>query len=247
MMRFLSANRPKGLSLIASAHTSADVETGIAQLAAMAENGADQPVIILNRLALPGEEEDAVRRNAEKIFNALSGVTFGIYECPYPYKRLASDELLAWFAKTGRIGFLKDTCCDAARIRRRLQVTAGTGLQLFNANTTTLLESLRDGAAGFSGVMANFHAELYAELYHLYQADDPRADELQAALTIASLIETQLYPTCAKAHLKHLNIDAALVTRSCNAADWNSQYEERVKAMACMENGLRRQFLKWDC
>ena len=39
---------------------------------------------------------------------------------------------------------------------------------LFNANAQTLLPSLELGAAGFSGVMANFHPDLYARLYQLF-------------------------------------------------------------------------------
>ena len=195
IMRFISKNRPDNMSLIASAHTSPDVEAGIRQLSSMLENGADEPVLILNRLAMACESEDVVRRNAERIFEALPDVTFGIYECPYPYKRMVSDELLRWFAQTGRIGFLKDTCCDEQRIRRRLQIVNGTGLQLFNANTATLLASLRDGGCGFSGVMANFHADLYATLYRFHLSNDSRANILQAcaAPRFKKIVQTITY------------------------------------------------------
>lgn len=240
MMRFISEHRPQGMSLIASAHTSADVETGVRQLSDMLENGADEPVVILNRLAMADEPEDVVRQNAERLFQAMPDVTFGIYECPYPYKRLASDELLQWFAGTGRIGFLKDTCCDAQRIRRRLKITEGTGMQLFNANTATLLQSMRDGGCGFSGVMANFHADLYAALYRYHLNKDERADRLQAFLTLASLMETQLYPVCCKEHLKYLGIPATLTTRSKSAADWNDTLAAGVKALKAMEDEIRR-------
>lgn len=240
MMRFLARNKPEGLSLIASSHTSDDVDHGIRQLAAMAENGAEQPVIILNRLAMENESEDVVKRNAEKLFNTLPDITFGIYECPYPYKRMVSDELLSWFAKSGRIGFLKDTCCNAEKIRRRLEIVKGTGLQLFNANTATLLDSLRAGGSGFSGVMGNFHADLYAALYRFHKANDPRADKLQAFLTIASMIESQLYPTCAKHHLRHLGIPAALTTRNKNIAAWNDNNRCCSDSLAVMEEEVRK-------
>ena len=86
---------------------------------------------------------------------------WGFYECPYPYKRVLSAENIKWCADTGRFFFLKDTCCDARQIQEKLKVLKGTQLKLYNANTATLLESLRGGAAGYSGVMANFHPELY--------------------------------------------------------------------------------------
>lgn len=241
MMRFISRNRPRNMSLIASGHTSMDVETGIRQLASMVENGADEPVMILNRLAMENEDEDVVRRSAERIFEALPDITFGIYECPYPYMRMASDELLRWFARSGRVGFLKDTCCDAARIRRRIGIVEGTGLQLFNANTATLLQSMRDGGCGFSGVMANFHAELYAALYRFHLEKDPRAERLQSFLTLASLMETQLYPACCKDHLRYLGIPACMTTRSKNAAQWNDTLAAEVRALVDMEDAVRGQ------
>lgn len=239
IMRFISAHRPGDMSVIASAHTSMDVETAVAQLSGMMEAGADEPVLILNRLAMANESEDTVRRNAEKFFSAMPGVTFGIYECPYPYKRTASDELLRWFAQTGRVGFLKDTCCDAARIRRRLELVKDSGLQLFNANTATLLQSLRDGGCGFSGVMANFHADLYTALYRFFREGDPRADRLQSFLTLASLEETQLYPACCKEHLQYLGVPAAITTRAKNTAEWNATLALGVKALWDMEEEVR--------
>lgn len=136
----------------------------------------------------------------------------GLYECPAPYKRLMSLEELKTCAETGRFHFMKDTCCDIATLRARLEVLRGTNLRLYNANTTTLLDSLRAGAAGFSGVMASFHPELYAWL--LNHVEDSRAETVQAALTICSEIERQLYPVNAKYHLQTAGLPITLRSRT---------------------------------
>ena len=242
MITFLVRHKDPSLALVASAHTATDVEEGIRQLAMMMEGGADQPVIILNRLALPHEGEDVVKRNAERIFKALPGVTFGIYECPYPYHRLASVELLRWFAQSGRIGFLKDTCGNTSVIAQRLEAARGTGLQLFNANAATLLQTLRLGASGFSGVMANFHADLYAALLRFHADNDPRADRLQAFLTLASAVETQLYPVNCKYHLRHIGIPATLVTRTRDMSGWTATLASQTDDLFLMEEEMRRIF-----
>lgn len=243
MIKFIARENAGRMSLIASAHTAPDTESQIRQLGSMYENGAEKAVLILNRLATPVDSEDTVKKNAEKIFNALPDVSFGVYECPVPDKRLASEALLRWLADTGRVTFLKDTCCDIARIRRRLKALEGTGLKLFNANSATLLPSLRAGAAGFSGVMANFHPDLYAKLYDMFLKGDARADELQAFLTLASSVESKLYPMNCKYHLRHVGVKASLVTRSKDMRGWNDLLASETDDLARLENVMRRTFL----
>ena len=239
MMRVIADKNNGRMSLIASGHTSLDVDEQIDQLKAMVDNGAEQAVLILNRLAAEHDSDDVLRRNCEKIFNALPDVTFGVYECPVPYKRMVNPELIRWFAETGRIGFIKDTCCDLKMIEERLAAAGDSGIQLFNANTATLLASMRAGAAGFSGVMANFHADLYAALYRFHLENDPRADQLQAFLTIASAAEGKLYPVNAKYHLRYNGIQAGIRARNKDMRQWNTTLEGETYDMFLMEDMIR--------
>lgn len=62
---------------------------------------------------------------------------------------------------TGRVSFIKDTCCDAETIKERVELLRGSGVRLYNANAQTLLETVRAGADGYCGVMANLHPEIY--------------------------------------------------------------------------------------
>ncbi|MDO3412461.1 dihydrodipicolinate synthase family protein [Saccharibacillus sp. CPCC 101409] len=188
--------------VIASGHTGGSFGEQVGELRAMASTGVDALVLITNRLAEQGESEAKAIDRLQRLLDELpADLPLGFYECPFPYKRLLSDELLSFSVETGRFRFIKDTCCDADTIRRRLKLLEGTGVKLFNANSATLLDSLRSGAAGYSGVMANFHPSLYVRLWNEYESDPAGAELLAAFLTTASLIEKQSYPANAKYNL----------------------------------------------
>ena len=239
LMRRVYRTNDGRMQLVASAHTASDLPTGVRQLGMMAEEGADAAVIILNRTAEQAESEDVAKANIERILNALPDVRFGIYECPYPYKRVASPDLIHWCAQTGRIVFLKDTCCRTAQLKEKQIAANGTPLTIYNANTATLLESMRLGIQGYSGIMANFHADLYVELMRLFQAGDPLADELQAFLTTASWIEDQLYPVNAKVYRHMHGMNIGMQTRAKDISLWNSTFDSSLKQLNLLEEAWR--------
>ena len=179
----------------------------------MAETGADALVLITNRFSDSGSDE-AWRAGCERLIGRLpAGIPLGLYECPYPQRRDLTPELLSWCATTDRFVFLKDTCSNQAIIDKKLTAIKGTGLKLFNANAATLLESLRKGANGYSGVMANFHPELYHWLTKNWSSSPEKSEELHSFLTVASLVEYQSYPTNAKYYLSLQGLPINLDTR----------------------------------
>lgn len=238
LKRVVQANAGR-LQVVASGHTADDMPTQIRQLTASYEAGAQAVVIVLNRLARQEESEDVVKRNMETLFEALPDAPFGIYECPYPYKRLASPSLLRWVADSGRVQFFKDTCCDVAQLQAKQDAVADTNFRICNANTSTLLPSLRMGMWGYSGVMANMHADLYAALIRLYDAGDARVDDLQDFLTFASLIERQLYPVNAKYKMQLNGVPMNLASRSRDAALWTPTFALEVETLLRLENAWR--------
>lgn len=203
--------------VIASGHISDGFDAQVEELLAMCATGIDALVLITNRLAGPEEPDVVLQGRLAQLLDRLPPhVPLGFYECPAPYKRLLSPALLRWCADSGRFAFLKDTCCDAAQITAKLEAVAGTGLKVFNANSATLLETLKLGAAGFSGVMANFHPSLYVWLTRNYAERPEQAEKLQDYLSLLSLIERQEYPTNAK---YFLTLEGVLDTYVCRVRD----------------------------
>jgi 4-hydroxy-tetrahydrodipicolinate synthase len=175
----------------------------------MASTGVDAVVLVTNRLAAADESAAVWIRTAEKLLDQLPPtLPLGLYECPYPYKRLLSEKLFRWVVESGRFSFLKDTCCDRTIQESRGRIAAGSRLRLFNANSATLLSSISCGYVGYSGVMANFHPELYTGL--LGEAPKP---ELDAFLGVASLVEAHGYPLNAKEYLRRRGLPIEPIVR----------------------------------
>lgn len=212
--RFVKEKSAGRVPVVASGHISDDMDEQIRELTAMADTGIDALVIVNNHFAAENEGDDIWRKNAEKVMNAIPDIPLGIYECPAPYKRLMSPELLKWCADTGRFFFLKDTCCDVEQLRLKSEAVKGTQLKIFNANSATLLESLKLGISGFSGVMANFHPDLYVWLTRNWSKEPKKAEILQDFLGMASLAECQVYPVNAKYYLQLEGVAIELYTRS---------------------------------
>ncbi|MFV0441824.1 MAG: dihydrodipicolinate synthase family protein [Lachnospirales bacterium] len=189
--------------VVASGHTSDTIEEQAKDIDAIWNTGVDVVILLTNRLACEHESDDIWLSNLEKLVTMIKPeIRLGVYECPKPYKRLLTPKVIKSIADSGRFYFLKDTCCDQKMIEERLEIIKGSNLKLYNANATTCLSSLRSGAAGYSGVMANFHPELYSWLCDNINNDN--ADYVQNILMLASLIERQYYPTNAKYHLKEI-------------------------------------------
>lgn len=223
------------VTVIASGHVSWSPSDQAEELRRIAETGGDAIVLITNRMADEGEDSTVWLRRTEALMNALPEETpLGLYECPYLYKRLVSPEELRFCAGSGRFQFLKDTCCDMNTIRERLSILEGSPLELYNANTATLLESLRCGAAGFSGVMANIHPQLYDWLLRHYDSEPERAERLQAGLTYASMMEGRLYPVNAKQYLRGEGLPITNRCRSGNALAATELHRKEIAQLRTM-------------
>lgn len=197
--KFVKEKSGGRVPVIASGHISDKVEEQIYELNAVAHTGVDAVILISNRLAKEEEDDTVWLENLKKVIQVLpEDLPLGFYECPYPYKRIISPKLLEWCAKTKRFYFIKDTSCNLDNIGQKLKAIRGSHLKLFNANSSTLLETLQMGAGGFSGVMANFHPDLYVWLCENHEKYPEKAKKLADFLTLASLIERQVYPVNAK-------------------------------------------------
>lgn len=218
LISFIMKNVPKDIAVIASGHTSDDLETQIYEANQYIQTGVDGYVFISNRFANEDEDDSIFLRNIEKAVNAIDEIGLGIYECPYPYKRLMMPQTLHEIAATGRFQFLKDTCGDLELIKAKLDAVEGTGLKIYNAHAGSLLESLKMGCSGYSGVMANFHPEIYGWLCKNFVSEPEKAQQIQDFLGFASLAECQLYPVNAKYYLGLEGLDIGYASRARDAA-----------------------------
>lgn len=167
----------------------------------LADTGVTAVVLTANQLAAQDDPDTVWRKNAEALLDTCAGIPLGLYECPIPYHRTLSPELLGWAARSGRFRFFKDTCCRRDQIEAKLEAIRGTSLRSFNAHCPTLLHSLRAGGGGYSGIAANFYPELFVRLCAEFATRPAEAESLQRFLTLADLALRTRYPASAKRYL----------------------------------------------
>ena len=242
LLRFIMKNAPKGMSVVASGHTADDLDRQIYEANAFINEGIDAYVFIANRFAEQDEDDSVFLMNYEKMVSSIPEIGLGIYECPYPYKRIMTPETLRQCALDGRLKFLKDTCCRIEQIKAKLDAVDGLGLKIYNANSATLLESLEAGCAGFSGVMGNFHPEIYSWLCKNYKTEPEKAKEVQAFLAFASMAECQLYPVNAKYHMSLCGIDIGYNSRVKDASLFSESSRKEIEQMYTVEQIFKKNF-----
>ncbi len=226
------------MMIVSSGHTADDIETQAKELCALAESGTDALIWITNRLDINNEGDDTWIANAEKLLNLLpEDIKLGLYECPYPYKRLLTPRIIKWCVETGRFYFLKDTCCDAAMIRERLELMKGSNFCLLNANCQTLLQSLRDGGHGYCGIMSNYHPKLYNWMCENFDKEPEKAELLQAFLGTAGFTENGIpYPLTAKYHMNLVGIETANVARSRKSEELTQYAKDCVRQIKTLSD-----------
>lgn len=199
LTRFVVEQVDGRVPVVASGHTGETVSHQLEQVEAIASTGVASVILVSNRFAEQGADE-AVALEALQSFTAAvpRRIDLGVYECPVPYKRLLSDAALEWCAGSGRFTAIKDTCCSPQMLQRRAEIVRNSRVRLLNANAQTLLASLRAGAHGYSGVMANFHPYLYVWLVEHWQRAPDKAEALSEILSVCALAESLDYPIGAK-------------------------------------------------
>lgn len=231
------------MCVVASGHISETLEDQIRELKRIAASGVDGVVMISSRLAKPDEDDDVLIANMNAILDAIPGATFGMYECPMPYKRLLSAKVLEAMAATGRFAFIKDTCCDADLIAERIRILDGR-IQLFNANAATMLETLRSGCAGFSGIMANYHPDLWVWLCENFDKQPDKAEKLMPVLSMLSGVERCCHPVCAKYHMNLVNVPMTLNSRAADKANFGKANRHEIEDLLKVEESLRKWLAK---
>ncbi|MBY5948441.1 dihydrodipicolinate synthase family protein [Photobacterium rosenbergii] len=185
--------------VISSGHISDDMDEQIKELTAMASTGIDALVLVTNRLDPQNKGSETFINNLNTLLDALpEDVPLGLYECPVPYRRLLTDEELAYCANTGRFSVLKDVSCDLEVVTRRVEIVKDTPMAIINANAAIAYDAIKAGSKGFSGVFTNFHPDLYNWLYHHADKDRDYSEQLASFLSLSAVSEGLGYPKNAK-------------------------------------------------
>ncbi len=243
LLKFIMENKPKGMSIVASGHTADDLDVQIKEAKAFIDCGIDAYVFISNRFAKEDEDDDVFLKNMEYVTSQLPDVALGVYECPYPYKRKISPYVLKKMVENGKYQFIKDTCCSLSELKEKLDIINGTSVKLFNANAATLYESIKMGALGYSGVMANFHPELYVELFKAHkEGDKSKAEFLQNMVGYFSVTECQCYPVNAKYYVSLDGVNIGINTRTRNPAELTESRRLEIEQMYAFTNAVKEKF-----
>ena len=231
----------KDFIVVSSGHVSNTLKDQIKELNAIYESGTDALILITNRLDINNEGDDVFIANAEKLMAKLpADAKLGLYECPYPYKRLVTPKILDWCLSTGRFYYMKDTCCDAEMVVQRAKQLKGSPFKLLNANCQTLLETMRNGADGYCGIMCNFHPKLYSWLRDNYKSK--KADLVQSVIGTFGFTEAGLpYPLTAKYHMNLCGIKTENIARNRKSEELTEYVKSCMQQMKYATDKLEEQ------
>lgn len=196
------------LSVVASGTFSHDAGVNADFIKQVYDAGVSGVIIITNQLVKIQEDENILKRHLGLLMEQTGDIPLGVYECPYPYKRLVSASLMKWLGETGRFFYHKDTSCDPVSIQKKIKAIKSTSLALYNANTATSLASLEMGARGLSPIGANFYPELYTFMLNEYYTNGHSStlESLSHHLNIMDSVASKCYPYSAKLFLQFRNM-----------------------------------------
>ncbi len=201
--------------VVATGTFSRDVATNADFIKKIYDTGVQAVILITSMLVEPDESEDILKSRLEAIMARTGDIPLGVYECPVPYKRLLSPDIMTWMAVTGRFVYHKDTSCHSGAIHRKAQAVAGSNFGFYNADTATALDSLDSGARGISPISGNFYPELYTHLLKLYRSigRTESVNRLHAFLTMMDRATHVFYPFAAKLFLQRRGLKIETNTR----------------------------------
>lgn len=179
----------------------------------MADTGVSIAVIIACQIADEHDSNDVWMANLQEIMSLTDDIPLGIYECPTPYHRVLSPDMVREIAASGRFYFYKDTIRKRMPLRLKIKAASGSKIKYMNANSPTLFDSLLNGGGGYSGTGANFLAWHYAWLCHNYDSDEANSAKMARFLSISDMVVRNKYPRSSKIFLSLLGLPIGVETR----------------------------------
>lgn len=193
------------------------------------DTGADAVIAITSLLAAENESDAVLDARVAELIDLTDGVPLGFYECPVPYKRVLSPEQLKQYVDTGRVVYHKDTCLDLDAVTRKIELTKGSRLELYDAYMVNAVASQVAGAAGLSCIQGNFVPELIVWLCDHF-ADASQASQVDIVQTffVDNMdVMHDVYPIIAKYFLQKRGFAIGLTTRRA-VGDFTPQIASNV-------------------
>lgn len=207
----------------------------------MADTGVAAVTVIASEIADAAEDDTVWWANLEQLLELTDDIPLALYECPQPYHRLISAELLGRAARTGRFLLMKETSRSLQQVEAKLNAINGTSLKLFNADTTALLPSLELGASGYCGIAANYYPDLLVWLCANHEAQPDAAARLQAMMSVTDVALHFKYPVAAKFYRQMCGFDMLTTSRVSDAEI--GAYDQRVLESIAALADFQRQLL----
>jgi 4-hydroxy-tetrahydrodipicolinate synthase len=227
--------------VIASGHTSDTISGQIEELGRMAETGIDALVLVSNRLATREQDKEILLGNLATVSKAVPDITLGVYECPFPFLRMLSLEELSVLSTNRQVKFLKDVSCNAAIQQERARSVRDSGLGLYNAHEETIDNALDHGYRGYSGIMGNYHIDIYRWYYDNRTSRPVEAAEVLDWLRKVKTLHKDAYPMSAKYHLNLEGVSFPLITRWKNRELLTPDIMKAMVALKTEEDRMRRE------
>lgn len=218
--------RVKGaLPVVATGSFGTSIEERAEFARKMYDTGVNGVILITSHLATKEENDAALIDNFEKFFSLTGTIPMGTYECPSPYKRIITPDVLRYLLSTNRLVYHKDTTIDLEKIKVKLEIAKNSRLEFYDAHTPNAMHSLQMGAKGMSPIAGNFYPEIFSWMCN--NANNPARKEdvqwLQTELTRADAIIGEGYPISAKYFLQKRGVAVELACRSKNTPLTTSQ------------------------
>ncbi len=180
------------------------------------DTGIESVVLITSHYAKLEEADEVLLRNFDAMLSLTGDIPLGLYECPAPYKRVVSAEVLRTLVSTGRMLYHKDTCCDEAQVKAKLAAIGDSPIQFYDAHTPHAVSSMKAGAHGMSAISGNFYPEILVWLCE--NVNNPEKQE-DVAWIQQELIKTDplihiAYPMCSKFFLQLRGLPIHTISRA---------------------------------
>jgi 4-hydroxy-tetrahydrodipicolinate synthase len=204
--------------------------------------GIQAVIVITSLIANEDESDEVFMARMHELLSLTPGVTFGLYECPVPYKRLITAENLGELAATGRVIYHKDTSLDLENVKAKIAATQGQVFGVYDAYMEHAVASLRAGSAGLSCIQGNFFPEMIVWLCNNVNNPEAQAgvQQIQDLLIQTMPVIHYAYPTVAKYYLQKRGFPISLYTRRKVEA-CTEEVKAEVDELFEMVNALSRQ------